>query len=36
MDDFVRNPVAIAKLSPEQHRVTQLSGTDLNQLGGKP
>jgi len=29
MDKFVRNPAAIAKLTPEQHRVTQLSGTEM-------
>jgi len=33
MDNFVRNPAAIAKLTPEQHRVTQLSGTEMPGTG---
>ncbi len=33
MDKFVRNPAAIAKLTPEQHRVTQLSGTEMPGTG---
>ena len=33
MDKFVRNPAALAKLTPEQHRVTQLSGTELPGTG---
>ncbi len=33
MDKFVRDPAAIAKFSPEQHRVTQLSGTEMPGTG---
>jgi peptide-methionine (R)-S-oxide reductase len=33
MDNFVRNPAALAKLTPEQHRVTQLSGTEMPGTG---
>ena len=33
MDKFVRDPAAIAKLSPEQHRVTQQSGTEMPGTG---
>ena len=33
MDKFARNPAAIAKLSPEQHRVTQQSGTEMPGTG---
>jgi peptide-methionine (R)-S-oxide reductase len=33
MDKFVRNPAALAKLTPEQHRVTQLSGTEMPGTG---
>ena len=33
MDKFVRDPAAIAKLTPEQHRVTQLSGTEMPGTG---
>lgn len=33
MDKFVRNSAAIAKLSPEQHRVTQLCGTEMPGTG---
>ena len=33
MDKFVRNPAALAKLTPEQHRVTQLSGTEIPGTG---
>ena len=33
MDKFARNPAAIARLTPEQHRVTQLSGTEMPGTG---
>jgi len=33
MDKFAKDPAAIAKLSPEQHRVTQLSGTEMPGTG---
>lgn len=33
MDKFVRDPAAIAKLSPEQYRVTQQSGTEMPGTG---
>ncbi len=33
MDKFVRNPAALAKLTPEQHCVTQLSGTEMPGTG---
>ncbi|MDH4258771.1 MAG: peptide-methionine (R)-S-oxide reductase MsrB [Gammaproteobacteria bacterium] len=33
MDRFVRHPAAIARLTPEQHRVTQLSGTEMPGTG---
>jgi peptide-methionine (R)-S-oxide reductase len=33
MNNFARNPAAIAKLTPEQHRVTQLSGTEMPNTG---
>ncbi len=33
MNEFARDPAAIAKLTPEQHRVTQLSGTEMPATG---
>ena len=33
MDKFAKDPAAIAKLSPEQHRVTQLCGTEMPGTG---
>ncbi len=33
MDRFVRHPAAIARLTPEQHRVTQQSGTEMPGTG---
>ncbi|MGH8252249.1 MAG: peptide-methionine (R)-S-oxide reductase MsrB [Steroidobacteraceae bacterium] len=29
MQKFAKDPAAVAKLSPEQHRVTQLCGTEM-------
>ena len=33
MDKFARDPAVIAKLSPEQYRVTQQSGTEMPGTG---
>ena len=33
MTRFARNPEAIAKLTPEQHRITQLCGTEMPGTG---
>ena len=33
MTKFARNPEAIAKLTPEQHRITQLCGTEMPGTG---
>jgi peptide-methionine (R)-S-oxide reductase len=33
MNRFTKDPAAIARLSPEQHRVTQLSGTEMPGTG---
>ena len=33
MDKFAKDPTAIAKLSPEQHRVTQQCGTEMPGTG---
>ena len=33
MDKFARDPAAIAKLTPEQHRVTQQCGTEMPGTG---
>ena len=33
MDKFAKDPAAIAKLTPEQHRVTQLCGTEMPGTG---
>ena len=33
MDKFVRDPAVVAKLSPEQYRVTQQSGTEMPGTG---
>jgi peptide-methionine (R)-S-oxide reductase len=33
MDRFTKDPAALAKLTPEQHRVTQLCGTEMPGTG---
>jgi peptide-methionine (R)-S-oxide reductase len=33
MNKFARDPAAIARLTPEQHRVTQLCGTEMPGTG---
>ncbi|MGB8325981.1 MAG: hypothetical protein WCE48_00225 [Steroidobacteraceae bacterium] len=35
MDKFVRDIAAIANLIPEQHGVTQLSGTEMRGTGAQ-
>ena len=33
MDKFAKDPAALSKLTPEQHRVTQLCGTEMPGTG---